>query len=340
MRLLRHPWRHPGGPRPRRASRALAAAILPALLVAGCGAGEADPAPDDPLDGVEVVSDGGDGEAPELELETPVTVAQTTSEVVTEGDGRVVDEGDLVALDVLAVDGGDGSVLSSTYEGATRLTLLADPATTVPGLLDGVVGRTVGSRVLVAVSPEDFPNARGQAQGGTASPTPTVGDGSVVLLVDLEDAQAVPERAEGAQLPAPEGLPEVTPGDDGAPTIAAPQGDPPGELRVEPLLQGDADDVVEEGDTVAVKYTGVLWSTGSVFDSSWTDDRPPFVFTLGAGQVIPAWDSGLVGTAVGSRQLVVAPPDQAYGDQENGAIPGGSTLVFVVDVLASVPATR
>ena len=44
---------------------------------------------------------------------------------------------------------------------------------------------------------------------------------------------------------------------------------------------------------------------------------------------------GLVGQTVGSQVLLVIPPDQAYGDKEQGSIPANSTLVFVIDILAA-----
>ena len=43
----------------------------------------------------------------------------------------------------------------------------------------------------------------------------------------------------------------------------------------------------------------------------WTGQ--PFDVQLGAGQVIKGWDEGLVGQRVGSRLVLVVPPDLAYG---------------------------
>jgi peptidylprolyl isomerase len=83
-----------------------------------------------------------------------------------------------------------------------------------------------------------------------------------------------------------------------------------------------------------VHYTGVIWGSGKQFDSSW-DRRTPADFTIGTGNVIPGWDTGLVGQTVGSQVLLVVPPDQGYGSNGNSqaGIAGTDTLVFVVDIL-------
>lgn len=66
----------------------------------------------------------------------------------------------------------------------------------------------------------------------------------------------------------------------------------------------------QTGDTVSVHYTGTL-ADGSVFDSS--RGRDPLEFTVGAGRVIPGFDSAVAGMAVGEEKTVVIPADQAYG---------------------------
>lgn len=67
---------------------------------------------------------------------------------------------------------------------------------------------------------------------------------------------------------------------------------------------------VEEGDNVAVHYTGTL-DTGEEFDSS--RERDPIRFTVGSGQVIPGFDSAVRGMEVGETQSVRLEPDDAYG---------------------------
>jgi peptidylprolyl isomerase len=89
------------------------------------------------------------------------------------------------------------------------------------------------------------------------------------------------------------------------------------------------------GETVVTQFTGPLWRTGAVFDSSWQHGAPqPFV--LGSGQVIAGWNQGLAGVRVGSRVLLVIPPKLGYGKAGNPpTITGKDTLIFVIDILAA-----
>ncbi len=95
--------------------------------------------------------------------------------------------------------------------------------------------------------------------------------------------------------------------------------------------------VSKSGDTVAMNYTGRL-EDGTVFDSN-VDPKfnhvEPFVFVLGAGQVIPGWDKGIVGMKVGEKKTLTISPVDAYGaNGVPGVIPPNSTLIFEVELLA------
>lgn len=89
-------------------------------------------------------------------------------------------------------------------------------------------------------------------------------------------------------------------------------------------------EVAAAGDTVTVNYTG-KFQNGTVFDTS--VGKSPFVFQLGAGQVIAGWDQGLQGMKVGGKRLLIVPPSLGYGSADYGPIPANSTLIFEVELL-------
>jgi len=88
------------------------------------------------------------------------------------------------------------------------------------------------------------------------------------------------------------------------------------------------------GKKAKVHYTGWLMSNGKKFDSS-VDKGTPFVFELGAGQVIKGWDEGVAGMKVGGKRQLQVPPDAGYGPRGagGGLIPPNATLIFDVELL-------
>ncbi|KKR44383.1 MAG: Peptidyl-prolyl cis-trans isomerase [Microgenomates group bacterium GW2011_GWC1_41_20] len=103
------------------------------------------------------------------------------------------------------------------------------------------------------------------------------------------------------------------------------------ELQIEDIKVGTGD-IAVPGKTVTVNYVGTL-TDGTKFDSSY-DRNQAFSFALGAGEVIPGWDQGVAGMKVGGKRKLVIPSDLAYGDSGiPGAIPGGATLIFEVELL-------
>jgi peptidylprolyl isomerase len=126
------------------------------------------------------------------------------------------------------------------------------------------------------------------------------------------------------------------------PTLTIPAGEAPAELVSETLKQGDGA-VVKKGETLVANYLGQTWEPKdgkpNIFDNSY-DRKQPVGFPIGTGSVIKGWDQALVGKKVGSRMLLTIPAAQAYGESaSDGNELAGKDLVFVVDIVDSVPAT-
>ncbi|MEI6326797.1 MAG: FKBP-type peptidyl-prolyl cis-trans isomerase [Candidatus Roizmanbacteria bacterium] len=93
---------------------------------------------------------------------------------------------------------------------------------------------------------------------------------------------------------------------------------------------GQGDEAVK-GKKVSVQYKGSL-EDGTVFDSSAVHNNEPLTFEVGAGQMIPGFDTGVVGMKVGGTRTITIPPELGYGSQGagGGKIPPNATLIFEV----------
>lgn len=82
-------------------------------------------------------------------------------------------------------------------------------------------------------------------------------------------------------------------------------------------------------DSVTCNYKGTLLD-GKEFDNSYTRGAP---ITFPLNRVIAGWTEGLQLMSVGSKYKLYVPHTLGYGTYDNGPIPGGSTLVFEVELL-------
>jgi peptidylprolyl isomerase len=269
------------------------------------------------------------GAAPRVDFPTPLKTTVTERTEVIAGSGAGLVEGQKVKIELSVYNGTTGDTIEASGYDGTSLASFVLNGQTIAGLTQGLDCAQVGSRLALAVAPDDaFGPQGGNEQIGVAATD------TLVFVIDV--VKSYLPRADGADQPAEAGFPSVVLAEDGTPGITIPSSAPPTELQVSVLKKGTGD-VVVEGEPVTVHYTGVLWDGKTVFDSSWEADAPAeFLAADGStvqGGVIPGFANALIGQTVGSQVIAVIPPDQGYGDQASGTIPAGSTLVFVVDIL-------
>jgi FKBP-type peptidyl-prolyl cis-trans isomerase len=82
-------------------------------------------------------------------------------------------------------------------------------------------------------------------------------------------------------------------------------------------------------DSVTCHYKGTLID-GTEFDNSFSRGEP---ITFALNRVIPGWTEGVQLMSEGAKYKFYIPYTIAYGAFDNGPIPGGSTLIFDVELI-------
>jgi peptidylprolyl isomerase len=309
---------------------ALLLTVLLATVLVACGddseaGGGASEGGSSSLEGVAI--EGEVGQEPEVTWDGELTATDVESEVVTEGDGAELGEGDQVFAQIWLGNGTTQEQAYSTYEADQPQLLTVSQESLSELFLQGVEGQTVGSRVAVAASAETAFGPQGNPQVG-------IGNKDTVLTV-IDLLGTVADGPEGTEQKAPSWVPSLV-GDDEAPTGVDFAGTPKptGKLQTAVLVEGEGE-VVEKGQTIAVDYLGQVYGGKEPFDESYSSQ--PTSFPIGVGQVVKGWDQALVGQTVGSRVVLAIPPELGYGDAGNqqAGIKGTDTLYFVVDILGA-----
>lgn len=103
---------------------------------------------------------------PGITVPSSAPPATTEVEVLLEGDGPVVDDGDQLLVQYTAVNWDGGEVVDSSWQNGTpAIFRVADGegSQVVPGFAQAVIGQKVGSQVGVIIAPEDGYGEQGSA---------------------------------------------------------------------------------------------------------------------------------------------------------------------------------
>ncbi|TPF92517.1 FKBP-type peptidyl-prolyl cis-trans isomerase [Bifidobacterium sp. UTBIF-78] len=258
------------------------------------------------------------GEKPTISFKTPMTVSDGSYVVLQEGDGDVIQDGDRVCAQGIALNVKDGTELMDTWTKNTPdCSLVVSSSKLSSTYYDQIKGAKLNTTIGFGVNDQN-----------------TSGYSYIMAMTFVSKSKDL-EKATGEEVTdVPANLPKVTRDKDGKPSVDMNGQGSVDKLVTQTLIKGSGK-TLTDSDTAVVKYTGWL-TNGKQFDSSW-DKNTTFDADLSAsGQIISGWKQGLIGQTVGSQVLLVIPPDQGYGADGSGdTIPGNSTLVFVIDILAA-----
>lgn len=259
---------------------------------------------------------------PKVKVKTPWAIDKTRVKVLKPGKGPKVEKSGTVEVNYVGVDARTGKKFDSSFD--RQQTAKFPLSQVIPGFQKGLTGQQVGSQVLIAMpGPDAYDGSGGNPQAGIE-----VGD-TLLFVVDIVSTTLT--GPDGKAKSSPAGLPKVGSGDD--PSIDVPKSDPPSKLEVATLIEGSGEKVTE-ADVVTVDYKAVSWKSGKVVDSNYAKEPE----TGPLNTLIPGWQKGLIGKPVGSRVLLVVPPEEGYPEgNETPKIDKGETLVYVVDVLYVQP---
>lgn len=242
------------------------------------------------------------GDAPQFTFPDSGPPADLQVEVLSEGEGPMVQPGAAVLADYAGIVWGGEETFDDSYSrGAPSLFSLSG---VVQGWTDGIPAHPVGSRLLISIPPElGYGPSGGQPSAGIGP------EDTIVFVIDLVEAYNPDQAGEADATVTTEAaeLPVQVHGEVGEPaTVTVPDGTTePTEVEVITIAEGSGE-VVAAGQSVAAAYAMTSWD-GAEQDVSWPGDGQegtgPYAGPVGQGYIVDA----TVDVPVGSRVLVLLP---------------------------------
>lgn len=305
-----------------RRAATLTLSVLLMTSLAACG--DDSPKAADGAERLESVTIEGEvGTAPEVTWKDQMTAGEIEAEILVEGDGAEVTEGDELNIHYWIGNGFTEREAFSSYEDEGEPQKITVDDQLSPVFAEAFDGARIGDRIAVSGSAEDAFGETGNTELGFA-PQDTV----LVIIDVIEEFQPPkPVDAPAAKLPKPVFEKGEPVGLDFT-GVAKPK--PEGQL-LRSVLQEGTGEVVTTDMTISADYLGQVYDGDKPFDESYS--KKPVEFALSG--VVQGWTYGLSGLKVGSRVLLQIPPELGYGEQDQENIPANSTLYFIVDIVSA-----
>jgi FKBP-type peptidyl-prolyl cis-trans isomerase len=252
---------------------------------------------------------------------------------VIAGGGRAIAENDFIQANYLGQIWDTAKVFDNSYDKKRPLVLQLAQGQVIDGWRYALAGKKVGSRVEIAVPPALGYGKAGEPRAGIK------GTDTLVFVIDVIDSFNSKSSAKGKPVAQSDAsLPKVATSTDGSvPKVTVPKTAPPKKLVSTYVLEGDGPELKAD-QAVLCQFQGLVWDGGKTFQRTYGSGRLAQFSLEQMQQAVKGLAQGLTGKKVGSRVLIVVPPELGYGNTppSGGAIKKGSTLVFTVDILAAM----
>jgi peptidylprolyl isomerase len=266
----------------------------------------------------------GYGNKPTLTFPKTKPSTSLQSKVLSTGKGEVVAKNDLLVVDYLGQIW-QGKVFDDSYKRKTPYGTPIGASMVIKGWDDVLVGKKVGSRVLIVVPPAFGYGATGNTDvgiKGTDTLAFVIDIVAVYTKADIGDKNAVVQKVNTAPV-------TVTGAPGTKPTIKVAKGAKlPTVARVVVLAKGKGAPV-KDG-LIVVQYEAVYWDN-TVADSTTTRGQPQATTVGAAASGNPF--NGSIGVPLGSRVLITTPTQSADGKTK-------SAFAIVADLIAEVPPAK
>ena len=268
------------------------------------------------------------GAKPEVTVAGGPAPTQLAEQVLTTGTGDVVAKGDTLVANysgqTWAPKDGKPNVFDSSFERGKPAAFVIGTGAVIPGWDKTLVGKRLGSRVLLSIPPADGYGSQGQPDAGIA------GTDTLVFVVDLVADYKPDASAPGTVVKSlPSGLPKVTNVAGKPPTVVSTTGVKAAAKPVATLLVSGTGAKIDAAKTLVLQVVQTDLATHTKTSSTW-GKAPQTV----AAQNVLTVASALTGKNIGSRVLIVVPPTAA-APASNGqaAQPANPAQVLLVDVV-------
>jgi len=261
------------------------------------------------------------------------------TEVLKEGDGPEVKKGELLTANYLGQIWRDGKVFDNSYDRQAPSSFPIGVGGVIAGWDEGLVGKKIGSRVMLSIPADKGYKETGNADAGITK------DDTLIFVVDLVGAAANDTKLDADPVAAPATKFKITGELNAEPKVTVPAGTKAPAKPGKPV-------VIATGKGEPIKKSTNLVARYAVFDyagkkqaSTWdgqaaTATAPavagaPAELQVGPG---PNGEAGaldaLAGIPLGSRVMVELP---ASKDQAGKTVPGAFAII---DALASYPSPK